>query len=223
MRRLVALARTSLAAAMLAGCEGQGDSGSGLEITNVPIAPNCTPAAGQFPSGLAVLSQGAGLAALVQVDPPGLALYQLNAERPVLLASRNFGSDSDGDGVNDKAASAFLFPAPINGVRPVPGEIQALGDHLALISTSHYEQVLAYDPPTATPVGVIVEVPAAVPVGRYPMLPVPGSFAVRSGISTFACIAPDPPDAFDSSGIPIPSDAGCDPGVPSFLTSFTAG
>lgn len=223
MRRLATIAGTALAVAMLAGCEGQGDSGSGLEIANVPIAPNCTPAAGQFPSGLALLSEGAGLAALVQVDPPGLALYQLNAERPVLLASRNFGTDSDGDGVNDKAASTFLFPAPINGVRPVPGAIQALGDHLALTSTSNYEQVLAYDPSTATPVGVTVEVPSAVPVGRYPMLPVPGSFAVRTGISAFACIAPDPLDAFDSTGIPIPPDARCEPGVPSFLTSFTAG
>jgi hypothetical protein len=55
------------------------------------------------------------------------------------------------------------------------------------------------------------------------MLPAPGSFAVRSGISTFACIAPDPPDAFDSNGIPIPPDPRCDPGAPSFLTSFTAG
>src|SRR4030095_8900463 len=154
------------------------------------------------PPGLAPPSGGAALAALVQVDPPGLALYQLNAERPVLLASRNFGTDSDGDGVNDKAGSTFLCPAPINGVRPVPGAIQALGDHLALTSTSNYEQVLAYDPSTATPVGVTVEVPSPVPGGPYPMLPVPGSFAVRTGISAFACMAPDPLDAFDSTGIP---------------------
>jgi hypothetical protein len=220
-RVLRALAVGALAIPIAAGCEGQGDSGDGLEIDNAPIAPNCTPAAGQFPSGLAVLSQSSRLAALVQFDPPGVAVYQLDAERPALLGSRNFGTDSDADGVADKAASAFLFPAPINGVRPEPGEIQALGDHLSLTSTSNYEQLLTYDPSNVAPVGVIVQVPAAVPVGRYPLLPAPGTGAVRTGISTFACIAPDP--ALDSTGLAIPPDPRCDAGTPSFLTSFTAG
>ena len=120
---------------LLASCDG---GGGGLEIRNEPIAPNCTPAAGQFPSGLAMLSAGAGRATVVQFNPPGVAVYGLDAERPAPLAARNIGTDSDGDGVDDESASEILFPSPINGVVPVPGEIQVLRDDLSLVSTSDY-------------------------------------------------------------------------------------
>lgn len=211
-----------LALCVLAGCEGSGSGGGGLEIRNEPIVPNCTPVAGTFPPGLAVLSEGKAQATVVQDKPPGLAVYGLNAERPTLLTNRNFGVDSDWDGQDDKRASAILFPNQ-KGLVPVPGELQVLGDDRSLISTSDYEQVLVYDPSDAQPILVILEVPAAVPFGRYPLLPEPGSAELRTGISTFACIAPDPAKAFDSTGGAVGSDRNCAADDPSFLTSITAG
>ena len=56
----------AIAALGLLACEGGGDAGKGLVIEHEPIAPNCTPLAGTFPSGLALLPQSSHRAALVQ-------------------------------------------------------------------------------------------------------------------------------------------------------------
>lgn len=206
----------------LAGCEGSGSGGGGLEIRNEPITPNCTPVTGTFPPGLAVLSEATARATVVTDSPNGLSVYGLDAERPTLLTNRNFGVDSDGDGLDDRRASESLFPIP-KGLVPVPGELRLLDDHRSLISTSNYEQVLVYDPSDAQPIRVILEVPASIPFGRYPLLPEPGSVELRTGISTFACLTPDPAVAFDSTGGPVGSDPRCAAQDPAFLSSTTAG
>jgi len=204
--------------ALLAGCDGQGDGGEGLVIRNEPIAPNCTPAAGSFPPGLAVLSESVARAALVQLSPPGLVVYGIDAPQPVPFAFVNIGPDSDGDGRDDATAIA-----PIRGfaLPPLMGEIAALGDDLALVSTSNYEQVLSVDPSTGAAVELEIEVPAAVPIGRYPLLPAPGTRERRTGLSTLACIFPSA--THDSAGQPIAPTAVCDPDLPSYLTALTAG
>jgi len=224
---LRALARFALLGLALAGCEGKGTGGDGLIIR--ADETSCGAVGSQFPSGMTLLSPSAGLAAVVQFTPPGLAVYEYDLEqnRPVRTAFTNIGTDSDGDGIDDQLASQPLFPCRIfcqtqsGGVIPIVGALNAMGDALAFLSTSGYEQVLSFDPSSATAIDLLVDVPATIPLGRYPMLPDPGSSATRRGVSTFVCV--EPPDPFDSEDVPIAPDARCNPDAPSFLTSFTAG
>lgn len=212
----------------IAGCEGSGSGGDGLIIQPDPRLA-CSSAGGFFPSGMSLLSPSAGLAAIVQFGPPGLAVYEFDLEkdRPVRTAFTNIGVDSDGDGIDDQAASATLFPCRIfcetqsGGVIPVVGALNVVNDGLAFLSTSGYEQVLSFDPSSATAIELLIDVPATIPIGRHPMLPNPGSSANRRGVSTFVCV--EPPDPFDSNDEPIVPDARCNPDVASFLTSFTSG
>lgn len=199
-------------------CEGDGSSGDGLLIQNEIIAPNCTPAAGSFPSGLAVLSENVARAVLVQFNPPGLFIYGIDSERPGAIAFRGIGADSDEDGLDDASAIAPILGFPLS---PVMGEIEAPDDDLALVSTSNYEQVLIFDPATATPIPVTVDVPASIPPSRFPLLPAPGRSETRSGVSTLACIFP--PDPNDSKGRAIRAEDVCGSSAPSYLTSLTAG
>jgi len=209
-------------------CEGKGEGGDGL-IVRPTSNPKCAAAGGFFPSGLTLLSPQSGLAALVQSGPPGLAVYDfdLDLDRPVRTVFKNIGTDSDGDGIDDQVGSESLFPCRIfcqtqsGGVIPLVGALNAIHDHLALLSTSDYEQVLLFDPSTATAIELILDVPDTIPVGRYPLLPTPGSSAIRRGVSTFVCV--EPPSPFDSMGDPVGSDTRCNPDAPSYLTAFTAG
>jgi hypothetical protein len=200
------------------GCEGDGNNGSGLTIKNPPNSANCTPAVGFFPSGLAVLSEGSGQAAIVQSEPPGILAYDIDSERPISLVFNNIGTDSDLDGLDDASAIEPIFGFPLS---PVMGEIQILRDDLALVSTTNYEQVLAYNPSDATKVGLLVEVPAAISAGLYPLLPPPGQSQLRTGISTLTCVFPPVP--FDSKGDPIAPTPLCDPTLPSYLSNLTTG
>jgi hypothetical protein len=213
--RTAALAAFALA---LGACEGGGDGGGGLVVHREPIAFNCTPFPRSFPSGIAILSASSRRASLALPSPPSVWSFDLDAERPLLVAVDNIGADSDGDGMDDEDAMRALLGFPLS---PVTGDLDAPADDLALVSTSGYEQVVVYDAGTAESRSVFVETPASFPSGRYPLLPPPGETHLRTGISTLACIFP--PDPFDSEGNAIGGHAACDPAVPSYLTSFTAG
>jgi hypothetical protein len=210
------------------GCEGQGTGGDGL-IIRVKSPSLCVAIGNPFPSGLVLLSESTTLAAVAHFSPPALAVYEYSSEleRPVQIAITNIGVDSDGDGVDDQLASAPLFPCRIfcetrtGGVLPVVGALNLIDDGLAFLSTSNYEQVLSFDPTSAAAMDLLVDVPASIPVDRYPMLPSPGSTGTRRGVSTFVCV--EPPDPFDSDDLPIEPDDRCNPDQPSYLTSFTAG
>jgi hypothetical protein len=102
------------------------------------------------------------------------------------------------------------------------GEIAALRDDLALVSTSNYEQLLIYDPGAAAPRSALVGTSASIPAGAYPLLPPPGATHLRTGISTLACIYPPLP-SFDSTGQPTTANPACDATRPSYLTTLTAG
>ncbi len=219
-RRGAASALAGLFGLALAACEGSGSSGGGLVVEREPIAPNCTPVGGAFPSGLALLSAASGRALLGQFQPPALWLFDLEAERPRPLAIHDLDPDSDGDGLADGPENARVLGLPFS-LPPAMGEVTAPRDDLALVSTSDYEQVLVFDAATATPRAVTLETPAAVAPGDYPFWPAPGASAARSGISTRVCIFP--PDPIDSGGAAIGPDARCDASAPSYLTTLTAG
>ncbi len=206
---------------LIVACEGDG-GGRGLVIRSAPTIEGCTPipALSPFPSGLALLSEATGLAVLAQLQPNAVVVFDLEADptRPRIVASEEIPLDSDGDGRDDAATIAPILGFPLY---PVPGEIEAIDDELALLSTSNYEQVLAVDPRSGASVAFEVEVPAAIPPERFPLLPAPGERAERFGLSTLACVFP--PEPFDSAGIPVGADVRCDPDRPGFLTNLTAG
>lgn len=212
-----------LLAALALGCEGDGSGGGdGLVIRSDLTVEGCTPipALSPFPSGLDLLSQQSGLATLVQLQPNAIVVFDLDQDpdRPRIVSVAALGLDSDGDGQDDADAIQPILGFPLY---PLPGEIQAQDDALALLSTSNYEQVVAVDPVTGALVELEVDVPAAVPEDRYPLLPEPGARARRTGISTLACVVP--PEPVDSSGRAIAIDPRCDPDEPAFLTTLTAG
>ncbi|MEM7413328.1 MAG: hypothetical protein AAF430_24060 [Myxococcota bacterium] len=204
-------AALALAALVALGCEGSGSSGGGLEVSNEPIAPNCTPFASQFPSGMVLLASGRAIAS--QDRPEALLSFDLEGNAPALRAVDTIGPDSDLDGVDDRLGNPIGLP-----IAPRLGELNLAPDGTALLSTSNYEQVLLR---WTSPLGPrLIEI--ATPLGLdvfYPGLPAPGGSSMRAGVSTLACVSP--PDPFDSGGQAI--GASCNPSAPSFLTSFTAG
>jgi hypothetical protein len=204
----------------LIGCEGDGGS-RGPVLRAQSIAPGCTPipALSPFPSGLAVLSDAVRRAAVVQLQPNAVVVYDVDRERPATAALYTLPLDSDGDGIDDAVANEPYAGFPF--VYPTPGEIQAPSDELGIVSTSGYEQVLFVDPATAVPIAVEVDVPAAIPPERFPLLPAPGTSAMRTGLSARACI--EPTDPVDSGGTAVGIEPLCSAATPSFLTNLTAG
>lgn len=202
------------------GCEGDGGD-RGPELRAQSIAPGCTPipALSPFPSGLAVLSDAVRRATVVQLQPNAVVVYDVDRERPATAAVYMLPLDSDGDGIDDAVANTPFAGFPF--VYPTPGEIQAPSDELGLVSTSGYEQVLFVDPATASPVTVEIDVPAAIPPERFPLLPAPGTSAMRTGLPTRACIGPT--DPVDSEGMAVGVEPLCSTTTPSFLTNLTAG
>ena len=73
-RRLLALAALAL------GC-GSG-SGDGLVVLQVRIDGRCTPLAGSFPSGFALVPGLPNRAAVVQFAPPALVAFDLDPDAP---------------------------------------------------------------------------------------------------------------------------------------------
>lgn len=200
-------------------CEGKGGSG-GLVVRNEITVENCTPppTLSFFPPGLALLSESLERAVVAQSDPNAIVTYDLRGERPATLAAHTLGVDSDGDLRDDAATIRPILGFPLY---PVMGEVQAPDDSVVLASTSSYEQVLAFDPTTALPIPMGVSTPAALSDIDYPLLPAPGSRAVRNGLSTLACVYPT--GAVDSTGSPVAVDPRCGATRPSFLTNLTAG
>ena len=85
----------------VSACSGSGDSGDPLIVEDTLTSPVCTPVAGSFPSGLALSSSAPDRAALVQFQPPAVAILDLREERPRVLALEGIPPDSDADGVDD--------------------------------------------------------------------------------------------------------------------------
>jgi hypothetical protein len=212
---LAAIAMVSLA------CEGSG--GGGFVVRDDPIDRRCTPLAGAFPSGLALIPGFANRASLVQLSPPALAFFDLDGERPQLLALGGVEPDSDGDEYLDSTRSQQQGFLPFT---PLMGEVAVPRADLALISASNYEEVLLADPLTGAARSATLEnaddAPGYLPED-YPFLPPGGTSATRRAVSTRTCVYPGN-GAADSGGVAIAKDARCDASEPtSFFSNLTAG
>ncbi|MFK7894810.1 MAG: hypothetical protein AB8G23_03180 [Myxococcota bacterium] len=203
--------------ASVLGCEGQGDSGGDFRV-EFPGSSDCAAAPGVFPSGLALVPNASGLALLVENTFAGLRTYSLNGDRPESLSFASLGLDSDGDGRDDVEAMEEIIGFPLN---LETGNVSLASDSVALISSSNIEQVMIADPVVGQLTQVRVVVDAGIPPNRYPLLPAPGTTAMRTAISTLTCLFPD--DEFDSGGRPLGSEDVCDPDDIGFLSNLTAG
>ena len=202
-------------------CAGGGDSGDPLLVEDQPLSPDCLPVAGDFPSGLVVSQSDPARAALVQFQPPAVAILDLAGERPAILQVEGIPPDSDSDGVEDALRSAQAGFFPLN---PVMGAIGFGEPDLLLLSASNYEEVLFIDEQTGGRVGLPVANAASGAVAEshhYPLLPPAGEVHVRTAVSTKACVFPEVP--FDSAGEAVGVEPRCDPVRPAFFSNLTAG
>ncbi len=219
--RLVCVLGAALAA--LGGdCGGGGGSGGAGAVIRIE-APDarCAALPARFPPGFAFVPgiPGRAVAAALGITQTLMPfdVESVPPEIPDGVAILGIPLDSDGDGVPEGGAPGS--PALV----PILDDVFAVDPDLGFATASGYEEVIFFRPATGELLPVEVEVPASVPAGDRPRLPPPGTSALRTALSTFACVRV-PPDALDSRGDPVAESVGpCDPETPSFRTSFTSG
>ncbi len=208
----VGIATTSLllVAGSCGGGSGSGGRGSVDRSGSVggPDGVACTLLPGIFPPGLDFVPGLPDRLVAANLSPAGLFPFEATSP-PVVSApgAPQIPPDSDGDGLPD-----FLAPV-LDGVL-------AVNPDLALLTASTNEQVLFVDPESGELRFFEIEVPAGFDPDAYRFLPAPGTSALRTAVSTRACV-PLPPGAVDSAGDPFAGSADCAPGRVS--TSFTSG
>jgi hypothetical protein len=210
-------------------CEGDGARRPG-SVRQGPIDPSCAPIGGPFPSGFDLRGAREASAVAVRFFPAGLLHFDLSTVPPrvdTAGAVPELPDDSDGDGLIDEDGYqlAGLCPErqPDCRTNPVVGGVDASLSELALVTTSGYEQVLFYEPETGELQPIEIDGTPIDPLasaGDWPLMPPPGESALRTALSTFACVYP--PVAVDSNGDPFGPHPFCEPDRPGFLTRFTA-
>ncbi len=211
-------ALVALALAQLGGSCGGGDGGGSPSVRTIesPDA-RCASLGSPFPPGFDFVPGDPDLVWAIGFNPTTLFPIDVFTEPfEVTAAPAAFvlPADSDGDGVVEAV------------LKPVLDDVEVPRPDLGLVTASGYEEVIFLDPIAGGLRIFEVAVPASFAPGDYPVLPAPGTSAVRTAVSTFACVRP-PAGALDSRGEPIatsvPAAGFCDPGTPSYLASFTAG
>lgn len=208
------------ALAQLGGSCGGGSGGGSRSVVSVESPDSrCVAQASLFPPGFAFVPGRDELVWSADFAPPTLLPFDVSEEPPELPGRPTpalIPFDSDGDGFDEVVLT------------PVPDDVEIPLPELGLLTASGYEEVIFFDPAT----GELVEFSVSVPVGfekeDNPLLPDPGpgNAALRTALSTFACVRP-PAGALDSRGEPItaslPQAGYCDRSQPSYLASFSSG
>lgn len=174
-----------------------------------------------FPPAFDFIPGSSGRVVALDFAPPTLVPIDVEPVPPEIADSPDvfeLPPDSDGDGLEEGS----LIPTI-----PIPDGIFAVDGDLALITTSSYEAVLFFSPRTGTLREFRVSVPDPPFVqGDNILLPAPGTFQFQTGISTAACVRPEP-GATDSRGdsmaVALARVGRCDPAVPSYSPNFTSG
>jgi hypothetical protein len=201
---------------------GGGGGGGGGKAKVVVQSPDekCAALGNVFPPGFDFVP-GDDRRVWVAEFPATLLPFDVSATTPKLpggVSPFTLPFDSDGDGRDE---GSVLLP-----LAPVLDDIQFVSADLGLLTASSYEEVLFFSPSTGALVDFDVSVPAAFDPADNIFLPAPGSVESRTGLSTFACVRPDP-GALDSRGELIsdvlPVAGYCDPSVTSFRPTFTSG
>lgn len=175
-----------------------------------------------FPPGFDFVPGRPGRLVAASVEPGEVVPIDGRRGAPIIdLSTPILGipDDSDGDGVVE------LVEAPVlDGIFTRDPELAA--NRLALLTASDYEEVIFFDPELGSLVDGLVEMPATLRAGDFPRLPSPGNAALRTAVSTHACVKPA--ETIDSFGndytVGLPPGVFCDPDVPgSFFANFTSG
>lgn len=224
-----ALIRNSFGAGLLLAAvacnSGSGDGGRS-QVRSSP-SPGCQVlSVSAFPPGLDWLPGTAGLAVAATFEPPSVQVLDASGEAPRPAAgipTLFVPNDSDGDGVAEGSGAVPDFPE-IDDLVVVPPALVDAG--LGLITASGYEEVIFFRPAAAALASVEVSVAASFAPTDFRRLPAPGTAALRTAVSSDACIRPAAP--IDSNGddyaAGFPASVFCDPLVAgSFYARFTSG
>ncbi len=231
VRRMLALALACAVLPVLGSrCAGGDGSGGGPPL-RIMRATDCAPLVGAFPPGFDWLPGSSGHAVGVQNTPPAALFFDMNGDKPELLATGTLNTippDSDGDGNVDE--DQRLCGADTSSAFFEPGDPLGVSEQLALLAGSGYEQAIL----SRAPAGALTEMTVTNPPDTaggsyhgedYPYLP-QGSDA-RTAITTKACIYLTDGSATTSIGNAVGTHPCCDrisgPGISSFFTAYTAG
>ncbi|MDP6978589.1 MAG: hypothetical protein QF570_08295 [Myxococcota bacterium] len=212
-------------------CGGGSGSGGSPPRVRVP-ADECTLFRSEFPAGFDFLPGSDGHAVAIESAPAAAIFLDIEGDVPALLEDDEIQAvppDSDGDGQSDE--DQRLCGADATSKSATLGPPLGVSNHTAFVPSSGFEQVMFF----AAPDGRLLEFDVSNPPNPasgdyygedYPYLP--ADEGGRTAVSTKACVylTPDTgiPDA-TSTGDAIGQHVCCDrvPGVPSYMTSFTAG
>jgi hypothetical protein len=215
-----------LVIAASSACEsGTGDGGRAKVRSR--SSPGCQVlSASPFPAGLDWLPGTAGRAVAATFEPGAVFVLDAAGDAPVFAADvpiLAIPDDSDGDGVPEGSGAVPEFPL-VDDVVVVPPALVDAG--LGLVTASGYEEVILFHPDRGELATLEVGVGIDFAPGDYPRLPPPGASALRTAISTEACVRPVAPiDSFgENYAEGFPPSVVCDPAVPgSFYGRFTSG
>jgi hypothetical protein len=208
------------------GCNS-GDGSGGRAVVRTESSPGCRVLSqSPFPVGLAWLPGGGGLAFGATFSPSAVIPLDVQGEAPRLargVPTLAIPDDSDGDGLRERSGepgAPLDFPQ-LDGLFVEDPALVAAG--LGLLTASGYEEVIVFRPAEGRLAQVEVSVDASFAASDHRWLPEPGTSALRTAISTDACIRPAAP--IDSFGNDYAGGRGfCDPDVPgSFYGIFTSG
>lgn len=224
-RRRVCLVLLAVCALACEGAAGSGDGGR-VAVT-LSSSPGCLAlGVSPFPPGFEIFPEASGRAVALDFGQSVVIPLDLTGEAPQLLAGvpkLGIPDDSDGDGVPEGSGAVSDFPR-LDGV--VIGDPELVAAGLGLVTASGYEEVIVFDPAAGALATVELEVDGAFAAADYRQLPAPGTSALRTAISSDACIKPaEPIDSNDVDyALGVPASFFCDPGVPgSFYAKFTSG
>ncbi len=202
------------------GGDGSGGSRAVIRVRNPD--PRCVALSTvAFPPAFDFVPGPTGRVVALDFAPPTLVPIDVEPVPPEIAADPDvfeLPPDSDGDGLEE----GDLIPTI-----PIPDGISVVDTDLAFITTSSYEAVLFFDPSAGRLRRFRVSVPTPPFVqGDNILLPAPGSDRSQTGISTAACVRPEP-GATDSRGasmsVALARVGRCDPTVPSYSPNFTSG
>jgi hypothetical protein len=200
---------------------GNGATGGALVVKKKSVDPRCAALANPFPPGLSfVPGIDARIVSAVLGTTPTLVPFDV-AQIPPRIADGvpilGIPLDSDGDGLREGLDIALS---------PILDGVVAIDAGLGLATASDYDEVIFFSPEDGTLRHVEISVPASFAARDNFFLPAPGTSALRTGLSTLACVRP-PPGAVDSRGDPIedslPAALFCDASLPSYDATFTSG
>jgi hypothetical protein len=221
------LALALAACASLAGRCGGGSGRGAAAVDRLESRDErCAVLGSQFPPGFDFLPGPGARAVVADFAPPKLLGFDIDGETPVLgrpTPVLEIPPDSDGDG-REEGSRDLPLGVVLDGV--VAGDPGLAEAGLVLATASGYDEVVFAAPDLSALRALRVSVPASFAAGDNPFLPAPGASALRTGLSTLACVRPDP-DALDSRGERIRDvlslALSCDAETFSYLATFTSG